>query len=195
VQVLGETDALGVGLTYAAGYFSGTLGEEGPPADIDQLAGRVQVEPVPGALVGLAYTNRAFGGGATGASERGGGLAVDVQWGSYGEPGPKVLAQYVRGTFDPFAEIDFQSLQAWGAWRFAVAGQPYLEAVEPLFRVSWGDLSGGALDGADGVLLTPGVNLYAASNTRLMLNADVFLFEGDRGRTPTSFKAQLQLAF
>lgn len=203
VQVLGETDALPVGITYAVGYFSGALGEEGPPADIDQFAGRVQVEPLPSllpsAIVGVAYTNRVFGDAETGASERGGGVALDLQVGTYGEPGPKLLAQYAFGTFDPFRDRDFRSLQAWGAWRFAVAGRPYLEGVEPLFRVSWGDLEGdfstSALRGTDGVLLTPGVNLYAASGTRLMLNLDVFLFADDADRTPTSFKAQLQFAF
>jgi hypothetical protein len=206
VQVLGETEALPLGVTYAVGYFSGALGEEGPPADIEQFAGRVQVEPVAGALLGVAYTNREFGDDGTGESERGGGYALDLQLGTYGEPGPKLLAQYTFGTFDPFAGIDFRSVQVWGAWRFAVAGRPYLEAVEPLFRVSWGDLDGDGpgsdgLDGADGMLLTPGLNLYAGSNSRLMLNLDVFLFEdafeSEAGsmRTPTSFKAQFQLAF
>lgn len=199
VQVLGETDALPVGVTYAVGYFSGALGEEGPPADIEQFAGRVQIEPLPSTLVGVAYTNRVFGNDETGASERGGGVALDLQVGTYGEPGPKLLAQYAFGTFDPFRDRDFRSLQAWGAWRFAVAGRPYLEGIEPLLRVSWGDLEGdfstSVLGGADGVLLTPGVNLYAGDNSRLMLNLDVFFFEGDVDRTPMSFKAQVQFAF
>ena len=178
VQVLGESDALPVGLTYAAGYFSGTQSEEGPPADIEQLAGRVQIEPIPQLLVGTAITSRVFGNGETGESERAEGYAVDVQYGTYGESGLKLLAQFTAGTFDPLAQVDFLSLQGWAAWRFAVAHRPYVEAAEPLVRVSWGDLDGGALDASDGVLLTPGVNFYAGGNSRLMLNLDVFFPEG-----------------
>jgi hypothetical protein len=195
IQVLGETDVLPIPATYAAGYFSGTEGEDGPPADIEQLAARLQVEPFAGAIVGVAYTSRVFGDEATGESERGDGLALDLQVGTYGEPGPKLLAQYVVGTFDPFAETGFRSVHGWAAWRFAIAGRPYLEGVEPIFRVSWGDLDEGRLDRRDGVLLTPGFNLYAARNTRLMLNLDVFLFEDGDLDPATSFKAQFQLTF
>ncbi len=194
VQVLGQPEGGPLGLTYAAGYFSGTQGEEGPPADIDQLAGRVQIEPLPSTILGFAATSRVFSD-STGATERGAGYTVDLQYGAYGEPGPKLLAEFATGTFDPFAGVEFASAQGWAAWRFPVASRPYLEAVEPLFRVSWGDLDGGDLDASDGVLLTPGVNLYAGNNSRLMLNLDVFLFEDDALDPATSFKAQFQLAF
>lgn len=195
VHAEGTTAALPARLSYTVGYFSGTLGEEGPPADIDQVAGRVQADVLPGASVGLAYTSRAFGDEATGASRRGAGYAMDVQYGTHGEPGPKLLAEYAFGTFDPFADVGFRSFQGWAAWRFALGSGPFVEAVEPLFRVSWGDLDGGPSAAFDGVLLTPGVNVYAGGNSRLMLNLDVFLFEDDARGAATSFKAQAQVAF
>jgi hypothetical protein len=41
-------------------------------------------------------------------------------------------------------------------------------------RVSWGDPDG-AVEGDEGVLLTPGFNVYFAGRNRLMLNWDVFV--------------------
>lgn len=203
VQVLGEA----AGLTYAAGYFSGATGEEGTDADIRQLAARVQAEPVRGVLVGAAATSRAFardappgldGDEATGAdpsgeARRGAGYALDVQVGRYGRPGLHVLAEVVTGTLDPFRDHGFRGVQAWLAYRAPVAGG-LLEAVEPMLRASSADLDG-PLGASGGTLVTPGLNLYAAGDTRLALNADVFLpSEGDAG-TLFAFRAQVQIAF
>ncbi len=211
VQILGETDALPVGLTYAAGYFTGSTGEEGTDADIRQFAARLQLAPTGWLAIGLAATSRAFarddppgmgqdgtasGADASGETRRGGGYAVDIAAGSYGEPGPYVLAEVVTGTINPFTSERFASAQAWLAYRVGGLGARTgntLLAAEPIFRASWGD-AGGPLDAFDGVLLTPGLNLYAAQNTRLALNLDLFLPE-DGSDTLTSFKAQVQIAF
>ena len=183
VQVLGEVGALPFGVTYAAGYFTGALGEEGGDADIRQLAARLELAPAAWLTVGLAATSRAFvradpvgmgegsetfgsasGADASGETRRGGGYAVDLEVGSYGEPGPHLLGELVTGTINPFRAGRFTSAQAWAAWRFGRLGAPtrgILLAAEPLFRASWGDAEG-PLDAFDGVLLTPGLNLYAA---------------------------------
>ena len=211
VQVLGETDVLPVGVAYAAGYFSGSTGEEGTDADIRQLAARLQLALTDWAAAGLAATSRAFvrndppgrgqdgtasGADANGVTRRGAGYALDVTLGSYGEPGPYLLAEFVTGTINPFLDERFTSAQAWLAYRVGGLGAQTgntLLAVEPIFRASWGDAEG-PLDAVDGVLLTPGLNLYAAENTRLALNLDLFLPEGG-GDTAASFKAQVQIAF
>ncbi len=211
VQLLGETSALPVGLAYAAGYFTGSTGEEGTDADIRQFAARLQLAPAAWLAIGLAATSRAFapndpvgmgeegmasGADARGETRRGSGYAVDVALGRYGEPGPYVLAELVTGTINPFLDERFTSAQAWLSYRVGGLGArsgDRLLAVEPLFRASWGDAEG-PLDAFDGVLLTPGLNLYAARNTRLALNLDLFLPE-DGSDTATSFKAQVQIVF
>ena len=206
VQVLGDVEGLPVGrLAYAAGYFRGATGEEGDDADIRQFAARVQVSPVPGVGIGLAATSRAFGrdtppgvvdgralgGDPAGETERGAAYALDVVIGDYGRPGLVALAEVAAGTFDPFRDQRFVSAQGWVAYRLPVGDGP-LVAVEPLFRASVADVDG-PLSPTEGVLLTPGLNLYAPGNTRLALNADVFLpGEGD---ALFAFRSQVQIEF
>lgn len=214
-QVLGEAEVGGVGLAYAGGYFRGALGEEGGDADIHQLAARVQVSPLPWLKVAGAVTSRVFaredpvgaGSGtdpfpaATGAdvgdeTQRGGGYAADFEIGDFGRPGIIVLGEYAGGTVNPYAGHDFKSAQGWVAYHVAGLGGAtggYLVAVEPLVRVSWSEVEG-PLGRFDGVLLTPGLNFYAAQKTRLALNLDLFFPEGG-GDTVSSFKAQVQIAF
>ena len=52
----------------------------------------------------------------------------------------------------------------------------------------------GPLSQHDGLLLTPGLNLYLPRDARLALNADLFRFH-DQGDWIASFKAQAQLVF
>ena len=210
VQVLGDVPGLPVGLAYAAGYFTGSTGEEGTDADIRQLAARVQVSPVPGLGVGLAVTNRAFGqgdpadlgpDGAAGArpageTRRGSGVALDVTVGEYGRPGVHGLVEVATGTLDPFTDATFRAVQGWLAYRTGGLGGATggaLVAVEPMVRVSAADARG-PLDRADGVLLTPGLNLYGARNSRLALNLDVFV-PSDGGDTLVAFRSQVQIEF
>ena len=210
VQVIGEVPSLPFGLTYAAGYFAGSTGEEGTDADIEQLAGRLQAQPLPWLLLGAAATSRVFaredpvgmdsaptGTRPRGDTRRGGGYALDVQLGSYGEPGFQLLGEVVTGTVDPYRDHGFWSAQGWAAYRFGGSGGVtggMLVAVEPLVRVSWADVEG-PLGRFDGTLVTPGLNLYAAQNTRLALNLDLFYPSFDGAASQTSFKAQVQLAF
>ena len=200
VQVLGEAGPV----AYAAGYFSGTTAEEGDDADIRQLAARLQVEAL-GLRLGLAATNRAFArddppglgpGGATGAdpsgeTRRGSGVSLDVGVGDYGAPGCHGLVEVAVGTLDPFRDHEFVAAQAWAAYRLETPGP--VVAVEPLLRVSTADADG-PLGARQGVLVTPGVNVYAAENTRLALNLDVFA--PDRASdTLVAFRGQVQIAF
>ena len=214
VQVLGEVEGLPVGVAYAAGYFTGSTGEEGGAADVRQLAARLQLQPVGGLKVGLAATSRAFarddppglGGGPfdeaggadpAGETRRGAGYAVDFEVGEYGRPGFHALGEVAVGTLDPFRDHDFRTAQGWVAYRLGGLGGRtggLLVAVEPLFRASVADVEG-PLDAAEGLLLTPGLNLYAAENTRLALNLDVFLPAADGRDTLVAGRAQVQIAF
>ena len=210
VQVLGDVEGLPVGLAYAAGYFTGSTAEEGTDADIRQLAARVQVSPVPGFAVALAVTNRAFGrddpadlgpDGARGArpqgeTRRASAVTLDVAVGDYGQPGFHGLLELATGTLDPFTDDTFRAVQGWVAYRAGGLGAStggVLVGVEPILRVSAADAQG-PLDRADGVLVTPGLNLYGARNARLALNADVFLPSDDRDAL-FAFRSQVQIVF
>ena len=207
VQVLGDVEGLPVGLAYAAGYFTGSTGEEGTDADIRQVAARVQVAPVPGLAVGLAATNRAFGRDAppdlgpdgavgarpTGETRRGSAFAVDVALGDYGEPGLHGLLELAAGTLDPFTDDTFRAAQGWLAYR-APVGRGVLAAVEPMVRVGAASAQG-PLSRADGVLVTPGLNLYGRGNARLALNLDAFFPSADGADALVAFRSQVQIEF
>ena len=211
VQLQGDVPGLPVGLAYAAGYFNGSTGEEGASADIQQLAARVAVTPMPILTIGLAATSRdvgiderpgfdadgaVTGGDPSGEIQRAAAFAVDVEIGENGQPGPRLLAEVAGGTLDPFADHRFVSAQGWAAWRVRVAA-PLVDAVEPLFRASWTD-NDGPLGQFDGTLLTPGVNVYLAERTRAMLNLDVFLPGADTPGDPDTLfalRSQVQIAF
>ena len=214
VQVLGEGELAGVGVAYAAGYFAGATGEEGGDADIQQLAARVQVSPLPRVKVAVAATSRAFArddppgldagtfGGATGAdpvgeTRRGAGFAVDAEYGETASDGLHLLAEVAVGTLDPFTDDRFRTAQAWGGYRVGLAG-PLVAGVEPILRVSIADADG-PLGASEGVLVTPGLNVYGPDGARLALNVDLFRpsnadADGER-ETLVAFRAQVQIAF
>lgn len=72
--------------------------------------------------------------------------------------------------------------------------QGRIEGIEPLARVSWGDPSRDR-SGDEGLLLTPGLNLYLPGLNRLMVNWDVYLPRGSGLETAHAFRAQAQIAF
>lgn len=208
VQVLGDLDGP-LPVTYAAGYFTGALSEEGGDADIRQLAGRVTVAPIDGLALSVAATSRAFsasdpvglgpdgalGADPTGETRRGAAFAVDAEVGSNGAPGFHAVAEVAVGTINPFTDARFRTAQGWVDYRIPLGGA-LLTAVQPLVRVSVADVDApSALAPSDGVLLTPGVNLYGAQGTRLMLNLDVFYPSADGADVLSAFRAQAQVAF
>lgn len=124
-------------------------------------------------------------------------------------PGPQVQAGLLFGDNpledelgrppEPAAEggADFATMTAWqavGAYRFTVPGTPYLEAVEPAFRVTRAEPNTD-VDGDETWGFTPGVNVYFHRRNKLQLNLDVVSFTGDRFDTVSSFKTQFQVYF
>jgi hypothetical protein len=92
---------------------------------------------------------------------------------------------------DPFAS--FVTWQAIGSWKFEtnVLG---LEAIEPLFRVTWGDPNTDVADDA-GWGFTPGVQFFFYKRNKLALNWDIATWEQSGIRSENSFKAQMQFHF
>ena len=206
LQLLGEPANGPLGLSYAVGYFKGNLGEEGPDpeTDIKQLAGRVSVQPMGKLKLGAALTSREFifgeGFGDTiatpgrvGETERGSAYALDAGWGDFDdpEPGPRALLEYSAGVLDPFTDAEFSGFQTWIGYRSPLLAS-LLTSVEPLIRISGGDLEG-PLSTFGGVLVTPGLNLYLGESNRVMLNYDIWRSED--GESDAAFRAQFQLAF
>jgi hypothetical protein len=68
----------------------------------------------------------------------------------------------------------FVAAQGILTYKHKLANAKWFESVEPLLRISWADPDGDT-DKDDGLLLTPGVNLFVVSRTRLSFNADIYM--------------------
>ncbi len=84
------------------------------------------------------------------------------------------------------------SAQGIISYKHELEGSTRFEAVEPLFRVSWGDPDrSSADDGA--VLITPGVQLFVEGRNKIAANLDVY--RTGAGSTEVSVKVQSYLYF
>ncbi|HEV2146242.1 MAG TPA: porin [Longimicrobiaceae bacterium] len=196
LQLLGAPAGAPLGLSYALGVFNGPARAAVPELDSYQLAARAAVRPAERLRTGLSWSRRDFLVVApTDGRELAAGQAwaVDVEYGTYG-PGLHLVGEAAFGDVNPRADIDFTGAQAWLAYRTRAFG-PSLTHLEPLFRVSYGDVDAppGLTVPRGGTLLTPGINLYFGPLNRIMLNYDVWMPE--QGDAVGSFKAQFQVAF
>lgn len=120
--------------------------------------------------------------------------------------GPNLMAGYVFGD-NPLQSVDgtpielalgenFASFYTWqviGAWRFDndLLG---LEAIEPVFRVTYGDPNTDIGDDG-GWGFTPGLQIYFYKLNRLSLSWDFASWDEPGIRGENSFKAQMQFHF
>lgn len=117
---------------------------------------------------------------------------ADLEIGAFRRKGVHVLAEVTRGTNLAAESTDFLGAQAIISY-FAPLRHARFEGLELAGRVSRGDPSD-VLDGDEGLLLTPGVNLYFHGRNRLMVNWD-FYQVGDRFTNENAFRAQAQFYF
>ncbi len=126
-------------------------------------------------------------------------VQADMEWGDW-KSGPHVQAGAVWGeNWDAWGAGEteaprFTAAQLIGAWKFGVDDNRYVEAVEPLIRVSYADPDGDTADDG-GVLVTPGVQFFFAGRNKVALNVDIFLPEADGEETEYSIKAQSSVHF
>ncbi len=146
------------------------------------LGGDVSVQPARDTVAGAELTGTAWG--------------VDAEYGRFGVPGVHVLAEWMYG--DDLALLADGEAPAMVGGQVAATyyftGPRGFRGYEPVVRASWGDPDTSRASDA-GVLLTPGVNLYFAPASRLMLNADVYVPSGSGTGTEWSFMAELQVVF
>ena len=144
-QVLGSFGPEKVRVDYAVGYFTGSQGEEGASADIDQFAARLQVTFAQTVQAGLAASSRAFGererpgigpdGSVSGSSprgdtERGEGVTLDVRVGEFGAPGWHAMIAGALGTIDPFEAHTYYGATGWFGYLFAMPHRTF-QGLEP----------------------------------------------------------------
>ncbi|HSJ25561.1 MAG TPA: porin [Longimicrobiales bacterium] len=182
-------------VAWTAGVYNGTGADQRAEGDDVSSAARVSWQPPVGAALTLggAWSRRSMNWPAAGSTETrtGNAFAVDAELGGF-RRGLWMIGEVARGENLATGE-SFTAAQAIAAY-FRPTGGTRVEGWEPAARVSWGDPDG-AVTGDDGLLLTPGFNVYFAGRNRLMLNWDVYLPAGDGVATQHGARAQVNLHF
>lgn len=180
-------------LGYMVGLFNGTGPDAHDETDGKGISGRVTYRLASGVPIafgtGVSYQEKAIDGPVT---ADGVAFEIDAELGAFRRPGLHVLAEAVTGE-NLAAGERFLAAQA-AATFFVPTRSPRVEGVEPAGRISWGDPDR-TIEGDEGLLITPGINLYFAGRNRLMLNWDVFVPRGDRFETLHALRAQAAVAF
>jgi hypothetical protein len=120
----------------------------------------------------------------------------DLEWGNY-EEGLHVQAGVTAG--DNWKNLDaggdpstFVTAQGIVTYKIPLRNTRFLQAIEPLGRVSWGEPDTGASDD-EGFLLTPGLVFYLKDRNKFAVNLDIWA--PSSGDTEYSIKAQSYLHF
>ena len=193
VVVHGEADRIG----YAAGVFNGSGPNSREELGSKAYAGRLTYGLTDALTLGAALSRQPTALAGADAEELiGTAWAVDAELGEFRAPGLHVMAELMGGD-DPLVlaggePADMLGAQAAAGWFVPRTGR--VEGIQPVVRVSWGD---GAtdLDANEGLLLTPGINLYFTGRNRLMLNGDVYVPSQDGLDPQYGVVAQMQVYF
>lgn len=177
-------------LGYEIGLFNGR-GSLSDANDAKTLAGRLTLAPSAGTplVLGAGFASVESG---PGEAERGNAFELDVEYGRFNTRGLHVMAELAVGDH-PGAEREFLGAQGVAGW-YLPLDSPRLEALELVGRASWGDPVRD-LDGDEGLLLTPGANLYVHGRNRLMLNWDIYLPSGEDIGAVHALRAQANVYF
>jgi len=213
VGVMFDGGTAGDRIHYWVGAFNGEAPDaNGETDNAKQLIGRAQYSlmagPHPlkisagGALAEVGYTR------SDGSldSRKVGAFELFAELGSFGG-GPHVQAGVIVGknrlqnaeggapnleAGDPLASM--RTWQAIGAWKFDAGDNFFIEAIEPLLRVTMADPNTD-LDNDTVWGFTPGVEIFFDGRNKLALNWDFVTFGADGVDGENSFKASYQFHF
>ncbi|HUG41295.1 MAG TPA: porin [Longimicrobiales bacterium] len=182
---------------YAAGVFNGSGPNAREELGSKAYAGRVTVGATESLRIGAAMSRQPAGAPDAGGDELiGTAWALDGELGAFRATGLHVMAEVMGGddallvTAGEMASM--LGVQAAAGWFMPREGR--VEGLEPVLRVSWADPDT-ELDSNEGLLLTPGLNLYFTGRNRLMLNGDVYVPSQDGLEAQYALVAQMQVYF
>ena len=118
--------------------------------------------------------------------------SVDLDIGAFRRPGIRLLGEVAIG--DNLAvDDDFFGAQGIASY-FIPIKESRVEGLEIAGRVSYGDPRKD-VDEDEGMLLTPGFNVYFLGRNRLMINWDIYQTKGDRLPNENALRMQAQLYY
>jgi hypothetical protein len=191
VSLEGRRGAIG----WSAGIYNGTGADTRDENDGVSAAARVswtasRAHPL---VIGAAASRQELNWpAATSTDTRSGtAFAIDAELGSFRQ-GLWLIGEVAGGENLASGE-SFTAMHFIAAW-FRATGASRVEGWEPVMRISRGDPDT-SVASDEGVLVTPGVNLYFAGRNRLMLNWDVHVPAGEQFATQHALRAQINLHF
>ena len=193
VMVHGEVGGVG----YAAGVYNGEGANTADTLGTKAWAGRLTYGVGESLVVGGAVSVQPTGRfDVAGDEVMATAFAVDAEWGEFRGEGLHVMAEAMVGDnplllvgAEPPTMVGFQAAAAWFSPR-----DGRVEGLEPVLRLSWADPDTEVADN-EGLLITPGVNVYFSGRNRFMVNADAYVPSSDGLDTEYSLVAQFQIYF
>ena len=182
------------GLGYSIGVFNGAGWDRPDDTDEKSYAGRLTYKVAEAVTVGGAVSYREFRVTNRPSIETRDGTAfeADLEIGAFRKEGLHLLSEVAIGDNLQQPDEQFLGAQAILAYFKPLNGEK-VEGLELAGRISYGDPRRDT-DLDEGILLTPGVNIYFSGRNRLMLNWDLFM-GGDRFRNQHALRAQAQFHF
>ena len=185
------------GFEWSLGVFNGAGADTRDHNDSKTFAGRVTygVPVATGLRLGVAASHRDVsleGDNGLFETHKGTAYSVDLELGQFRD-GVWLVAEAIRGT-NLITDETLLGAHAMLSYFHDLGNTRRIQGVEPVGRISYGDPDD-TIDGDEGILLTPGINLYMLGRNRLMFNWDLFLPRGDAFSSQHAFRAQLNLHF
>ena len=196
VGVLFQREAAEGSLEYLLSFTNGTGPNTREENGAKSLSGRLAWRPVKRLKLGANAAVHDYPNPVTGVDEHAPATAFDIEFGDF-EGGFHLQAGVMTGQnwrkLDSVGEESrFLTWQGIATYRFPLAGDGRIRAVEPVGRVSWGDPDRGEL-GDGGFLLTPGFVVHFSGRNKIAANVDVW--RPQIGGTVWGMKAQTYLYF
>jgi Phosphate-selective porin O and P len=173
VMVDGSSGMVDYGVSITNGWGQGRLDNNGAKT----FTGRLGLAVAPDVHLGLSAAINDFVNDTTGTTGHAPAIGGDLDVGNF-EDGVHFRVGLLFG--DNWRNIDsngdvsgFVAFQTILSYKIPVSGNKYVEAIEPLGRVSWSDADMD-LDNNTGVLLTPGVQLFFTGRNKLSVNVDIY---------------------
>ncbi|MGH7545451.1 MAG: porin, partial [Gemmatimonadota bacterium] len=171
---------------------------------VKAVQARLGVTPIPDLTLWAGVSSTPYGTDTTVAAadadhEQAIAFQVDAEWGNFSrglhvQAGVTVGDNWAPVLGDVAEAPQFLAWQVIGAYKVPVTGSRYLQAWEPVFRLSRGDPETD-VDDDGGWLITPGFVLHFAGRNKLAFNYDLWSPQAAGLDTEGSFKAQAYLHF
>lgn len=196
IGVLLDGRSTGGAVRYMASATNGAGANTSEENDGKSFSGRLEVTPTPDLTISGNVGLHDFVDEIEGDDDYAVAFGGDVEWGNF-DRGLHVQAALVAGDNwqNPSVAGDpssFLTAQGIVSYRHPIDGNAYVNGIEPVGRISWGDPDTD-VDDDEGVLLTPGLMLHFVGRNKIAVNVDIW--SPSQGDTEWSLKAQSYLHF